>query len=144
MLFFIPRHPIERRLLKSKASKVWNSLLRDIIPQETHGKFKNEFYNFKLSSWKESTLNIAPTCTNISSLALFTFCVYSLLVRKRCLYFSFLLYSAIFFSFSCYSCYFCIFHDLMSFFSCFRPDRRKSFPKVPLTLMIVNYCKYFE
>ena len=28
--------------------------------QETHEEFKNEFYNFRLSSYKESTLNIAP------------------------------------------------------------------------------------
>ena len=55
-----PRHPIGGRLLKSNASKVWNRLPKNIILQETHGEFKNEFYNFKLSSYKESTLNFAP------------------------------------------------------------------------------------
>ena len=55
-----PRHPIGGRLLKSNASKVWNSLPRNVILQETHGEFKNEFYGFKMSSYKKSTLNFAP------------------------------------------------------------------------------------
>ena len=45
-----------------------------------------------------------------------------------------------------YSCYCCIFRNyfLTSLFSCFRPNRRKPFLRVPLTLLIANYCKYFE
>ena len=38
----------------------WNKLPKNVILQETHGEFKNEFYKSKLSSYKESTLNFAP------------------------------------------------------------------------------------
>ena len=33
---------------------------KSIILQKTNGEFKNEFYNYKLSSDNESTLNFAP------------------------------------------------------------------------------------
>ena len=33
---------------------------KDVDPTRTHEEFKNEFYNFKVSSYKESTLNFAP------------------------------------------------------------------------------------
>ena len=55
-----PRRPIGRRLLKRNASNEWNKLPKNVILQETHGEFKNEFYKAKLSSYKESTLNFAP------------------------------------------------------------------------------------
>ena len=55
-----PHDPIGGRLLKSNASKVWNSLPRNVNLQETHGEFKNEFYGFKMSSYKNSTLKFAP------------------------------------------------------------------------------------
>ena len=47
---YILHTPSPHWRLKSNASKVWNSLPRNMILQETHGEFKNEFYNFKLSS----------------------------------------------------------------------------------------------
>ena len=56
-----PRRPIGKRLLKCNASKVFNNLPRNITLQETHGEFKNEFYNYKLDSYKKSTLNFDPT-----------------------------------------------------------------------------------
>ena len=55
-----PRRPIGRRLLKCNASNEWNKLPKNVILQETHGEFKNEFYKSKLSSHKESTLIFAP------------------------------------------------------------------------------------
>ena len=54
-----PRKPIGNRLLKCNASKQWNNLPKNIILRNTHGEFKSEFYNFKLSSYKDSTLNFA-------------------------------------------------------------------------------------
>ena len=54
------RRPIGRRLLKCNASNEWNKLPKNVILQETHGAFKNEFYKSKLSSYKESTFNFAP------------------------------------------------------------------------------------
>ena len=54
------RRLIGRRLLKCNASNEWNKLPKNVILQETHGEFKNEFYKSKLSSYKESTLNFAP------------------------------------------------------------------------------------
>ena len=56
-----PRRPIGKRLLKCNASKVFNNLPRNITLQETHGEFKNEFYNYKLDSYKKNTLNFDPT-----------------------------------------------------------------------------------
>ena len=41
------------------------------MKQETHGEFKNEFYNFVLSSYKESTLNFDPKIVLIPLLSLF-------------------------------------------------------------------------
>ena len=46
---YILHPPSPHWRLKSNASTVWNSLPRNMILQETHGEFKNEFYNFKLS-----------------------------------------------------------------------------------------------
>ena len=57
-----PRRPIDRRLLKCNASNKWNKLPKSIILQETHSKFY-KFYNSKLNSYKESTLNFAPNLT---------------------------------------------------------------------------------
>ena len=54
-----PRKPIGNRLLKCNASKQWSSLPKHIILQNTHGEFKSEFYNLKLSSYKDSTLTFA-------------------------------------------------------------------------------------
>ena len=55
-----PRRPIGDRLLKCNASKKWNQLPKSITLLDTHGEFKNEFYNLKLSSYGDSTLNFAP------------------------------------------------------------------------------------
>ena len=55
-----PHRPIGQRLIKSKASKYWNDLPKEITLQESHGEFKKEFYDFKLSSYKDSDLNFAP------------------------------------------------------------------------------------
>ena len=55
-----PRRPIARRLMKCNASKDWNNLPRDITLQPTHGEFKSKFYDYKLESYKDSTLNFAP------------------------------------------------------------------------------------
>ena len=55
-----PCRPLGRRLLKCKASKNWNDLPHDITVQPSHGEFKTAFYDFKLSSYKESDLNFAP------------------------------------------------------------------------------------
>ena len=41
------------------ASKEFNNLPKDITQKLTHGELKNEFYDFKLRSYKESTLNFA-------------------------------------------------------------------------------------
>ena len=55
-----PRRPIGNRLLKCNASRDWNRLPTKVTHQPTHGEFKNEFYNFKLRSYTDSTLNFAP------------------------------------------------------------------------------------
>ena len=55
-----PRRPIGDRLLKCNASKKWNQLPKSITLLDNHGEFKNEFYNLKLSSYGDSTLNFAP------------------------------------------------------------------------------------
>ena len=55
-----PRLPIARRLLKCNASKDWNNLPRDVTLQPTHGEFKSKFYEYKLDSYKDSSLNFAP------------------------------------------------------------------------------------
>ena len=54
-----PRRHIANRQLKCMASKEFNSLPKDVTQKLTHGEFKNEFYDFKLRSYKESTLNFA-------------------------------------------------------------------------------------
>ena len=54
-----PRRPIGNRLLKCNASKKWNKLPKSITLLDTHGEFKSEFYNFKLSSYDDSSLNFA-------------------------------------------------------------------------------------
>ena len=46
---------------KCNATKFWNNLPQIVTQQNTHGEFKNEFYNFKINSYKDSTLNFAPT-----------------------------------------------------------------------------------
>jgi len=56
-----PRRPIGNRLLKCIATKIWNNLPQIVTQQNTHGEFKSEFYNFKIKSYKDSTLNFAPT-----------------------------------------------------------------------------------
>ena len=56
-----PRRPIGNRLLKCNATKIWNNLPQIVTQQNTHGEFKNEFYNFKIKSYKDSMLNFAPT-----------------------------------------------------------------------------------
>ena len=55
-----PRRTIAGRLMKCNATKYWNSLPQSITYQKTHGEFKNEFYNFKISSYRDSSLNFAP------------------------------------------------------------------------------------
>ena len=61
MLYEIkPRRAIAGRLMKCNATKYWNSLPQSITYQKTHGEFKNEFYNFKISSYRDSSLNFAP------------------------------------------------------------------------------------
>ena len=61
MLYEIkPRRAIAGRLMKCNATKYWNSLPQSITHQKTHGEFKNEFYNFKISSYRDSSLNFAP------------------------------------------------------------------------------------
>ena len=54
-----PRRPIGN-LLKSDASRDWNSLPTNVTKQPTHSEFKNECYNFKLRSYTDSTLNFSP------------------------------------------------------------------------------------
>ena len=54
-----PRRPIAKRQLKCIPSKEWNSLPKVITQTLTHGEFKNEFYHYKLQSYKESDLNFA-------------------------------------------------------------------------------------
>ena len=54
------RRPIGRRLLKCNASNEWNELSKNVIVQETHGKFENEFCKSKLNSSKKSTLKFRP------------------------------------------------------------------------------------
>ena len=55
-----PRHPIGNRLLVCNASRDWNSLPTNLTQQPTHGEYKNDFYNSKLPSYTDSTLNFAP------------------------------------------------------------------------------------
>ena len=55
-----PRRPIGNRLLKCNPSKKGNELPKTITLLNTHGEFKNEFYDFKLSSYKDSSLNFSP------------------------------------------------------------------------------------
>ena len=47
--------------LKGNATKYLNDLQQSIIHQKTHGEFIKEFYNFKINSHKDSSLNSAPT-----------------------------------------------------------------------------------
>ena len=56
MLYEIkPRRAIAGRLMKCNATKYWNNLPQSITHQKTHGEFKNEFYNFKISSYRDSS-----------------------------------------------------------------------------------------
>ena len=55
----LPRRHIANRQLKCIASKEFNSLPKDVTQKLTHGEFKNEFYDFKLRSYKKSTLDFA-------------------------------------------------------------------------------------
>ena len=56
-----PRHPMGNPFLKCNATKIWNNFPQIGTQQNTHGEFKNEFYDFKIKSYKDSTLNFAPT-----------------------------------------------------------------------------------
>ena len=42
-------------------TKIWNNLPQIVTQQNTLGEFKDEFYNFKIKSYKDSTWNLAPT-----------------------------------------------------------------------------------
>ena len=53
------RRPIGNRLLKCSASKKWNNLPNIVTLANTHTEFKSEFYHLKLSSYEDSSLNIA-------------------------------------------------------------------------------------
>ena len=48
-----------KKLIACKISKA-NLIPHDITVQPSHGEFKTEFFDFKLSSYKESDLNFAP------------------------------------------------------------------------------------
>ena len=56
-----PHRPIGNRFLKCNATKAWNNLPQIATQQNTLGEFKNEFYNFKIKFYKDSTLILAPT-----------------------------------------------------------------------------------
>ena len=59
MNWAVLRRHIANRQSICMASKEFNSLPKDVTQKLTHGEFKNEFYDFKLRSYKESTLNFA-------------------------------------------------------------------------------------
>ena len=56
-----PTRPIANLLLKCNSTKVCNNLPQIITQQNIHGELNYEFYNFKIKSYKDSTLNFAPT-----------------------------------------------------------------------------------
>ena len=95
------------RLLQSNVSKGCNSLPWNIILRGNHGELKNQFHNFELSSYVQKVSLTFLKYVLISLFLSFTFLIYTLLVRKYCVFFPVDVLGHIL-EFSFHSCYCCI------------------------------------